>query len=326
MNFPLCGRHGSVVILDDDANYLEMLAMVLPPRWHVRLFLRPHDCVEALSPDTGLWEEDAWAQQEVVNRWRNGNALIPLILDYWSRTSQRRHALTKVCVFDFSMPGMDGLQALAALAGWPGSRVLLTGQADEQVAVRAFNRGLIDQFIPKQMPQVSRRVIEIVDRLIRTPHANHVQIWRATLSPGQEALLRQSGVREDLQSFAAEHWAEYMVIGEPFGVLGLDRQGKASWLQLESVHGLVQLAELASSAGMAAPAVRAIQTGRQLVNLELLQALGEEEPPGYETVFRLGGIDGLLAAHFPIPERFNPGPEHGYGNWLASHGFRRIRD
>jgi len=326
MNFPLCGRHGSVVILDDDASYLEMLAMVLPSRWHVRLFLRPHDCVEALSPDTGLWEEDAWAQQEVINRWRNGHALVPLILDYWSQSSDRRHALTKVCVFDFSMPGMDGLQALAALSGWPGSRVLLTGQADEQVAVRAFNRGLIDQFIPKQMPQVSRRVIEIVDRLIRTPHANHVQIWRATLSPGQEALLRQSGVREDLLSFAAEHWAEYMVIGEPFGVIGLDLQGKASWLQLESVHGLAQLAELAASAGTAATEVRAIQTGRQLVNLELLQALGDDAPPGFEPVFRLGGIDGLLAAHFQLPERFNPGPEHGYGSWLANHGLRRIRD
>jgi len=326
VSFPLCGRQGSVVILDDDASYLEMLAMVLPPRWHVRLFLRPHDCVEALSPDTAQWEEDTWAQQEVVNRWRSGHALIPLILDYWSRSSERRHALTKVCVFDFSMPGMDGLQALAALSGWPGSRVLLTGQADEQVAVRAFNRGLIDQFIPKQMPQVSRRLIETLDHLMRTANPSQVQIWRATLSPGQEALLRQSGVREDLQTFAAEHWAEYMVIGEPFGVLGLDRQGRASWLQLESLHGLVQLAELASSAGVAAPLVREIHTGRQLVNLELLQALGDDVAPVFEPVFRLGGIDGLLAAHFSIPERFDPGPDHGYGTWLAKHGVRRIRD
>ena len=43
---------------------------------------------------------------------------------------------------------------------WPGSRVLLTGQADEQVAVRAFNRGLIDQFIAKQTPDISRRLID----------------------------------------------------------------------------------------------------------------------------------------------------------------------
>ena len=44
---------------------------------------------------------------------------------------------------------LDTPQALSELRDWPGARVLLTGQADEQIAVQAFNRGLIEQFIAR---------------------------------------------------------------------------------------------------------------------------------------------------------------------------------
>ena len=93
-------------------------------------------------------------------------------------------------VLDTSMPTMDGLEALSELVEWPGSRVLLTGQADEQIAVRAFNRGLIDQFIPKQSPDIAGTLVAAVNHLLTTPNARHAQIWRAALTPEQNALLR----------------------------------------------------------------------------------------------------------------------------------------
>ncbi|HWI79828.1 MAG TPA: response regulator, partial [Ramlibacter sp.] len=140
MSFPLFHRPGAVVFLDDDPDYLEMLALVLPRHWHVELFVRPQECINYLQQEPPFWEADAWNQQQLVENWRNGKPLIPQILGYWSKYTER-FALTRVCVIDYSMPGMDGLQALGELVDWPGSRVLLTGQADEQVAVRAFNRG-----------------------------------------------------------------------------------------------------------------------------------------------------------------------------------------
>ncbi|MGV3495137.1 MAG: response regulator, partial [Ramlibacter sp.] len=193
MTFPLFHRPGTVVFLDDDPDYLEMLALVLPRHWHLRLFLRPAECIAHLLQEPPFWEADAWNQQQLIELWREGKPLIPQILAYWSRYTER-YALSRVVVVDFSMPGMDGLQALAELGDWPGARVLLTGQADEQVAVRAFNRGLIDQFIPKQTPDISRRLVEAVERLLYTSHARHAQTWRSTLQQEQSALLRSPGV------------------------------------------------------------------------------------------------------------------------------------
>ena len=185
--------------------------MVLPRHWHVKLFLRPVECINYLQREPSFWEADAWNQQQLIDQWRAGKPLIPQVLDYWSRYTER-YALSQVCVVDYSMPAMDGLQALGELGDWPGARVLLTGQADEQVAVRAFNGGLIDQFIAKQMPDISSSLIEAVEHLLHAPNPRHDQTWRASLSARAERTIAHSfgsagpyGVRSQAMGRARGH-------------------------------------------------------------------------------------------------------------------------
>jgi CheY-like chemotaxis protein len=325
MSFPLFHRPGTVVFLDDDPDYLEMLALVLPRHWYVKLFLRPAECINYLQQEPPFWEADAWNQQQLVEHWRGGKPLIPQILGYWSKYTER-YALTRVCVFDYSMPGMDGLQALGELVDWPGSRVLLTGQADEQVAVRAFNRGLIDQFIAKQTPDISRRLIETVDHLLATPNARHAQTWRVTLGPEQNALLRVPSVSRDLSAFASKRWVEHVAIGDPFGVLGMDGAGNVSWLQLETQEGLAALAELAEIEGVAPAGLEDIRAGRKLADLELRQALGRTDAPQLTAAFALGGHDAsLLGAEFAIAPTHCPDPANSYSHWLARQDKRTVQ-
>jgi len=325
MSFPLFHRPGTIVFLDDDPDYLEMLAMVLPRQWHVKLFLRPTDCISYLQQEPPFWEADAWHQQQMVDRWREGKPLIPQLLAYWTKYSER-YAATRVCVVDYSMPGMDGLQALAELVEWPGARVLLTGQADEQVAVRAFNRGLIDQFIPKQSPDISRTLIDAVNELLRTPHVRHAQIWRATLSPQNHALLRDPGIINDLRTYVESRWIEYVVLGDPFGILGMDANGKCGWLQLETREGLGALAELAEVEGVARITLGEIRQGRKLANLELRQALGGAGEVELASAFELGAEGKLLAALFPLAASHCPNVASSYANWLARQGKRQVHD
>jgi CheY-like chemotaxis protein len=324
MSFPLFHRPGTVVFLDDDPDYLEMLALVLPRHWYVKLFLRPVECINYLQQEPPFWEADAWNQQQLIEQWRGGKPLIPQILGYWSKYTER-YALTRVCVVDYSMPAMDGLQVLGELVDWPGSRVLLTGQADEQVAVRAFNRGLIDQFIAKQTPDISRRLIDAVDHLLGTPNARHAQTWRVTLSPEQNALLRIPSVARDLASFASKRWVEHVVIGDPFGVLGMDASGNVSWLQLESADGLKALAELAEIEGVAPAGLEDIRAGRRLADLELRQALPRSEPPQLTAAFPVGNEAALLGALFPVDPVHCPDPATSYGSWLARQEKRNVQ-
>lgn len=324
MSFPLFHRPGTVVFLDDDPDYLEMLALVLPRQWHVKLFLRPVECINYLQQEPPFWEADAWNQQQLIDHWRGGKPLIPQVLGYWSKYTER-YALTRVCVVDYSMPAMDGLQALGELVDWPGSRVLLTGQADEQVAVRAFNRGLIDQFIAKQTPDISKRLVEAVEHLLGTPNARHAQTWRVTLSPEQNALLRIPSVARDLAAFAAKRWAEHVVIGDPFGVLGMDASGNVSWLQLETADGLKALAELAEIEGVPPAGLEDIRAGRQLADLELRQALARGDAPRLTSAFPVGQDAAVLGGLFAVDPSYCPDPANSYSHWLARQDKRTVQ-
>ena len=320
MNFPLFHRPGSVVFLDDDPDYLEMLALVLPRHWHVRLFLHPEDCIAHLNREPPFWEADAWAQQEIIQHWHAGRPLVPQILDYWSRSTER-YALTRVCVFDYSMPAMDGLQALSRLQDWPGSRVLLTGQADDQVAIDAFNAGLIQQFVPKQTADLSARLLDVVERLLAAPHASYAQVWRATLKPEQVALLREPAIARQLAALAAaRQWVEHVVIGDPFGVLGLDAAGSPGWLQLETAVGVSALAELTQMEGMDAAVVADVRAGRKLASLEISQAL--RQPVAVADAVTLDAAGKVFAAWFPLQGVSLAGAV--YGTWLGRQPPRRI--
>ncbi len=325
MSLPLFRRPGAVVLLDDDADYLEMLAMVLPRHWPLRLFTRPTQCVHAMHRELRLWEADLWQVQYAVDLWRQGKPLLPQVLGYWARATER-FSLTQVCVVDFSMPAMDGLQVLSELVDWPGARVMLTGQADERVAVHAFNRRLIDHYIPKQSPNIALHLIETLDTLARRACERHEAILATTLRPEQHALLRAPGVPQALADFVRRRWVEHVVIGEPFGVLGMDGTGQVGWLQFETREGLAALAELAELEDLPSPVAEDVRRGHRLVNLELRQCLGAQRRCTVEhrPAFALGDEASLLAAVFPVSAEALAALPAAYDPWLAGQPPRRV--
>jgi CheY-like chemotaxis protein len=325
MSLPLFKSPGTIVLLDDDPDYLEMMAMVLPAQWPLRLFLRPQDCIRQLLQEPPHWDTDASAQQQIVDRWRRDRTpLIPQILRYWEQETAR-YGQPQVCVVDYSMPAMNGLKVLQALGDWPGSRVMLTGQADEQLAVTAFNEGLIQQFIPKQVSDMAHRLVESVQRLQVAASGRTAQIWRATLNPRQYSLLRSSSVARDLNGWTGRHWIEHVVIGDPFGILGRDAEGNVGWLQLEPASGLEELAELAEDSVTSVDALSDIRQGRQLVDLELREALSRRSPPALTAAFAIGQDEPLLGAMFPIGNEYCNAAS-SFSRWLAQQPAREVQE
>lgn len=328
MPLPLYRRPGAVVFLDDDINYLEMLAEVMPGDWFVHLMLRPVACIGRLLEETTFTELDMWRQQDIVNRWRDGTALIPQILKYWREDGIARFTLAQVCVVDYSMPAMSGLNVLSDLTRWLGSRILLTGRADEQLAVSAFNRGLIDQFIPKQAPDIRQRLTDAIQGLLHKPNPRHEQTWRATLTREQSELLSDSGFSAELEKLAAkQEWTEHVVIGAPFGILALDSAAQAMWLQLEPTERLAELAEMAASQGWDTSTTAQIRSGQKLIDLELQLALGARQKARPREAFVLGkGAVSVYAALFDIDEVFCPLTTDSYQQFLARSNHRQIQD
>ena len=324
MKFPIYRRPGGVVFLDDDLAYLEMLAEVMPEHWPVRLFTRPSDCIRYLEPEPALQEADHWRHKDILDRWHQGQSLIAQILAYWREAGSWRFGLSQVCVVDYSMPAMNGLQVLEELAGWTGARVLLTGRADEQIAVQAFNASLIEQYVPKQASEISRRLAGSIQRLLDDASGLHAQAWRASLTREQMAVISTPQIGRQLQALAEQHrWVEHVVIGDPFGVLALDDAGQAAWLQLEHLSRLDELAELGASAGIDSSDLARVRSGDSLFDGEFQLAIGSDRG-GLVKAVSLG--HGVLAALSAVPPSLCPGPDQGYACFLREKSERPIDD
>lgn len=325
LKLPLYHRSGSLLFLDDDIDYLEMLGMVVPTSLQVELYSRPAAFLRRMSEEPARWEADAGLHLQMIERWRHDHPLMPQVLRYWG-AHPSRYQLAQTCVVDYAMPGTDGLRVLDALMDWPGSRILLTGQADEQIAIQAFNNGLIDQFIPKQTADIAGRLLTTLVKLAYAPHPRVNTVWRTALQPSQQSLLQVPAVAETLQARAIKDWIEYVVLGDPFGMLGLDADGHAHWLQLEPTTGLPDVADLARSAGLGFDAVRAMQNGTLLPAIEMHQQLNLRGPLRTAPAFAVGDANLLIGALFDIDDADLPHPIYPYRNFLDMQGVRAIQD
>lgn len=318
---PLHHRPGSLVLLDDVPDYLEVLAEDLLRDWHVEKFGSGHEAINYLQQEPPLWEADFWAQQQILERWHGGQRLIPQILKYWSE-SESRYQLTKVCIVDYLMPGMDGLEVLEELHGWPGFRVLLTGAYDNALGIEAFNRGSIDQFLPKHTVDFGQKLRSIITSLMQRPNARYHQIWSSTLSLAQNQLLRQPDIASDLNNMISRTFVEWIVIGDPFGVLGIDASGNVSWMQLEPTDQLDLLAEMATHCGGAADDATQILAGKMLSDVQLLRNIGIQAKPTAVPAFCVGTTGRLLCATHRV-DHHATAHVSGYKAWLTNAN-RRI--
>jgi CheY-like chemotaxis protein len=297
--FTLCHRRGTVAVLDDDEVFTEALALQLPPDWPLQAYSNPKEFVEIVKGQTALWEDEYWAHQNLVGRWRAagpGNCqLIPLIIDHWRRTPARMNML-KVCMVDQHMPTTTGLQVLSQLSDWPGTKILLSGFRDDGMVATAFNHRLIDRAVNKTT-DLAHMLRQLVRGLLqcRDDRANH--IWSDTFAREQLNLLRVPSISQELTAFAHKTWVEWICIGEPFGILGLDVNGVVSWLQLEPVSQLAAASELAGVYGASASQQNDIRCGRSLSNVELIAACGlDSSAMTLQPAFHVGSPGTLLAS------------------------------
>jgi CheY-like chemotaxis protein len=294
-SFPLYHRPGAVVLLDDQPDHLERLAAALPQEWNVVTFASPHSCLNFLQQEPPRWEADFWAQRRIIDDWYENVPLIPQILAYWADQPDRG-ALTQVFVCDDLMPGMDGVDLLAELVDWPGYRVLLNSADDEDHLDITGRSGLIDSCLPKQAPDLVSRLTDAVNGFLEIPNARRFQIWSRTLSVDQALLLRVPSIAGDLANFARRTWIEWVAIGEPFGVLGVDGAGRISWLQLEPAGELPALAEEAARHGATPGELDDIRNGRSIGDYKLQKCLGHGKPASVLPAFYVGDGGELLAA------------------------------
>lgn len=294
--FPYLKISTRTLLVDDDETFVDALSNVIPARLHPQFCLHPSEVDRALVNEAELLMREQGLLM-ALDPSREGPCLARA-LDFL-RSPERREIFT-VLVSDHAMPAEMGAM-LCGRHRYAGlRRILLTGAADVDVAVEAFNSGSIDHFLPKQTPRLIDKLVAVIgDHHCVSAAERGACLGQFQTAQGRSLLARKEvadGLSKLLEDLSV---VEYVTLGSPLGVMGLKSDGEAIWIQLEELESLPLLQSMAGEMGWDQPEVGRIVSDRLLPNLDLAVQFDGVNPV---SVKGLELAEGVLAGVFPLQQ------------------------
>jgi CheY-like chemotaxis protein len=169
-----------------------------------------------------------------------------------------------ILIIDYAMPGMNGIDFCKYFPSSQFKKILLTGEADHQIAVDAFNKGLIDKFLLKTSEDCDTQLKEAITQLQTKYFVDLSDIVLKALRQSH-TLFEPSFVSLSSNIFKKLNVKEYYLIDEIGSMLLLDADAKVSWLIVKDEEEVRSLYELASDDPDFPPSIlNDLREGKQL--------------------------------------------------------------
>lgn len=296
-SFPLIKTRPRVAFLDDDAQFIDALMTVLSQEASAQFFTKTAYLDEALTRTRTARQ----AEQALWAALGSSVAASQLSSAFAYLSNKGRSSVFCIIVVDHMMPGERGRDYCARHADEGLYRILLTGMADNDLAVAAFNAGDIDYFIPKQsrglLTKLGGALRETQSRLDARAAAG----LQAAADPLVIAALNEPSIRQDLTRLMSDYGVEeYIFLNQPLGISAITGDGHQLWFQLETPQSLQELANLLAESQAAPEQIQLVQQGLQTVNIELASQLPGQSEPGSAKLISLGTTGTLSAGVFGL--------------------------
>lgn len=286
----------SVVLVDDNESFLRSLALEVPSTMAFHGFTSPEAALEFLNEPIDL--------PPLVDRcfrFSRGNddeAVIHLDLGLIEQEINhlQRFRRVSVVLVDYAMPSIDGLQFCELMRDPYARRAMLTGVADEKLAVEAFNAGLIHRFIPKHKAIAVEALMAFIAELEREYFQQYLARLRTTLSLDPPGFLVDPVIAVEVgRLMQEERVAEYYLVTDPPGFLMLRADGTVLRLLLLDRDAHDRQIHLVQTYG-APPDIRQGIEGGELAGLfsgdDPADYFGDEAYPWAEKVVPARRIEG----------------------------------
>jgi len=259
----------TVAFVDDSASFLDSLALRLDSRLAFRLFNSPFSALVALNGTNSMppMVEDFFSLYRHRGECSYAHHVVDVNIDKIHREvhNDQRFEQISVIVVDYDMPEMNGLEFCRNIKNPAVKKILLTGKADEQIAVRAFNEKIIDRFIRKQ----NADVMTILNSAIADLQTEYLrQIENAllkVLAVGSHMFLfdpafahRFNEIRKKLG--IVEHYLSCM----PDGILMLDMSGVSHLLIIQTEELIRGQCEIADDQAAPDGLLKQLRSGRHV--------------------------------------------------------------
>lgn len=295
----------TIVLVDDNQTFLDSLDLDLNIEYGYRTFTQPEEALAYLNQPPAL---PPLADRCFVLDYHAANGpTIQLDLNILEQevTRVERFQRNAVLIVDYAMPSMDGLELCAQLTDPYLMKAMLTGVADEKIAVAAFNAGLIHRFVPKHDVMSTHNISRFVAELQIAHFHQHSARLRSNLAINPPEFLVDEQIADFVhQLMRRERLVEYYLVAEPDGLLLLDSAG--TMLRLIVLDEQAMDAQLAYAQAHQAPdAVLQLLAKRQRLCYfwdRPENYFGEEQYPWAEHLLKVNPIQGTKQWYLAIAE------------------------
>ncbi|MFA7241998.1 MAG: response regulator [Sulfuricellaceae bacterium] len=257
----------TVMLVDDNIDFLKNLSLKLDPRLAFRLYDSP---VDALVKLNGTNNQTAPVRR-FFSRYYETEDLPPAhhVIDVNLGNIHRevynecRFEQVSVVVVDYDMPNINGIEFCKNIKNPDIMKVLLTGKADEKIAVDAFNDGCIHCYITKQDKDVISKLNQAIAELQRAYFSQTERLLADALAIGKPAFLRDPVFAGKFREICDKlHIVEYYLCGAPDSILMLDADGASSLLIIQNEDAHVGQYEIAYDQGAPQALLDALKSNR----------------------------------------------------------------
>ncbi|MCO4892116.1 MULTISPECIES: response regulator [Cupriavidus] len=255
------------VLVDDSKSFIDSLAFQMDAARGVITFTDPREALQ--------WIREAYATRfpgflpvRVTHddlTFLTERRTVQLDIDriYRQIHDVNRFLQPGVVVVDYSMPQMDGLEFCQALQDLPCKTILLTGTADESIAVQGFNHGLIDRYVKKHDSNMVERLDQEIEAMQQAYFATLSRTLRELLTRHSFSFLSDPAMTERVRQLTARYgFVEYYLYPNPAGILLLTAQGHATLMVIETRAGLMTQVESAEAYDAPAALIEGLREGR----------------------------------------------------------------
>lgn len=218
----------TTVLVDDSQRFLQSFTLYLSEDTAYRCFTSASDALAHIN----LQARKPHLEQRCFSWFRAGESShgdtfsLDLSLIEQEINDAMRFSTVSVLVVDYDMPEMNGLEMCGKLDDPHIRKILLTGVADERVAVQAFNDGLIDRFLMKNDPDIATKIRQAIEDSQRQYFQRVSAMLQNTLALKSPEFLYNPVFADYFFALQAQRgFVEYYYVESPSGFVLLDERG-----------------------------------------------------------------------------------------------------
>lgn len=253
----------TVIVLDDNRYFLESIEFIMPKGNRFVFGTDPRKVLaylkEANKAVQTLRNNDSNSCQNFNNEHKASEILL---------NSKRSHEVSTVIV-DYHMPAMNGLEFCELLKDYPCQKILLTANSDESIAIKAFNKGLINGYISKQDQNLETHLAETISNstsiYFKNKFIDNFSLDERELAPF---------LKKEIQSFLREYIeenniTEHYMLDQNGSSICINGNGKPSRISIKNEDELKIPLSWVESDNLPVEVIEAIKSCKKMLYLSL---------------------------------------------------------